>query len=85
MASEVIITKFKSQGLFIIRIKYQNASGSGFPPSIIPALRNIGILLHKQATWIKRVYLVTNLKALAKYQSKASLLSSMYGFSGSMA
>ena len=52
-ASEDIITKFKSQDLYIIRIKYWNASWSGFPPSIIPALQNIGILLHKQATWIK--------------------------------
>ena len=48
-ASEGIITKFKSQGLFTIRIKFWNASGSGFPPSLIPALWNIGILLHKQA------------------------------------
>ena len=49
-ATEDIITKFKSQGLHIIRIKYWNASGSGSPPSLIPALWNIGILLHKQAT-----------------------------------
>ena len=42
--SEDIITKFKSQGLYIIRIKYWNASGSGSrsPPSLIPALWNIG-------------------------------------------
>ena len=44
------MTKFESQGLHIIRIKYWNASGSGFPPCLIPALWNIGILLHKQAT-----------------------------------
>ena len=43
-ASEDIITKFKSQGLYTIKIKYWNASGSGFPSSLIPALRNIGIL-----------------------------------------
>ena len=43
------MTKFKSQGLHIIRIKYWYASGSGSPPSLIPALWNIGILLHKQA------------------------------------
>ena len=49
-ASENIITKFKSQGLHIIRIKYWKASGSGNPSSLIPALWNIGILLHKQAT-----------------------------------
>ena len=47
-ASEDIMTKFKSQGLHIIRIKYWNASGSGSPPSLILALWNIGILLHKQ-------------------------------------
>ena len=48
-ASEDIITKFKSQGLYTIKIKYWNASGSGFPPSLIPALRNIGILHYKKA------------------------------------
>ena len=32
-ASKDIMTKFKSQDLHIIRIKYCNASGSGFPPS----------------------------------------------------
>ena len=52
-SSEDIITKFKSQGLHIKRIKCWNASGSGSPPSLIPALCNIGILLHKQATRIK--------------------------------
>ena len=31
-----------------MKIKYWNASGSGFPPSLIPALRNIGILHHKK-------------------------------------
>ena len=30
-----------------IRIKYCNTGGSGNPPSLIPALRNISILLHK--------------------------------------
>ena len=34
--SEDIITKFKSQGLHIIRIKYWNAGGSGNPPSLFP-------------------------------------------------
>ena len=38
------ITKFKSQGLYIIKIKYWNASGSGFPSSLIPALWDMGIL-----------------------------------------
>ena len=32
-----------------MEIKYWNASESGFPPSLIPALRNIGILHHKKA------------------------------------
>ena len=44
------MTKFKSQALHIIRIKYWKASGSGNPPSLIPALWNIGISIHKQAT-----------------------------------
>ena len=35
--------------LYTIKIKYWNASGSGFPPSLIPALQNIGILHHKKA------------------------------------
>ena len=48
-ATEDIMTKFKSQALHIIIIKYLNASGSGSPPSLIPTLWNIGILLHKQA------------------------------------
>ena len=43
-ASEDIMTKFKSQALHIIRIKYWKASGSGNPPSFIPALRKIAIL-----------------------------------------
>ena len=47
--SEDIITKFKSQALHIVRIKYWKASGNGNPPSFLP----IGILLHKQATHTK--------------------------------
>ena len=43
-----MITKLKSQGLYTVKIKYWNASGSGFPPSLIPALQNIGILHHKK-------------------------------------
>ena len=54
-ASEDIMTKFKSQGLHTIRIKYWNGSGSGSPHSLIPALCNIGILLHKQATQTKHI------------------------------
>ena len=52
-ASENIVTKFKLQVLNVIRIKYENAGGSGNPPSLISALWNIGILLHKQATHAK--------------------------------
>ena len=33
---------------YTIKIKYWNASGSGFPPSLIPALQKIGILHHKK-------------------------------------
>ena len=47
-ASENIITKFKLQGLYTINIKYWNANWSGFPPSLIHALQNIGILHHKK-------------------------------------
>ena len=49
VASEDIITEFKSQVLYTIKIKYWNAVGSGFPPSLIPALQNIGISHHKKA------------------------------------
>ena len=38
------MTKFKSQALHIIGIKYWNASCSGNPPSLIPALQKIAIL-----------------------------------------
>ena len=49
-ASEDIISKFRSQGLYyIIRIKYWNVSGNGSPPSLIPILWNISILYYKQA------------------------------------
>ena len=41
------MTKFKSQGLYIIRIKHRNDSGSA--PPLIPTLWDIGILHHKQA------------------------------------
>ena len=43
-ASEDIVTKFKSQALHTIRIKYWKASGSGNPPSFIPTLWKIAIL-----------------------------------------
>ena len=52
-ASEDIMTKFRLQALHIKRIKYWNAGGSGSPPSFNPALLNIVILLHKQATRTK--------------------------------
>ena len=42
-ASEDIMTKFKSQALNIIRIKYKKAAGSVKPPSFIPALWKSGI------------------------------------------
>ena len=51
--SKYIITKFTSQTLHVTRIKYLKAGGSDNPPSLIPALWNIGILLHKQATRTK--------------------------------
>ena len=50
-ASEDIITKFKPQALHIIKIKYLKASGSGKPPSFIPALRKIAILGVKTGLW----------------------------------
>ena len=49
--SEYIMTKFKSQALHIIRIKYWKASGSGNPPSLNPALRKIAILGLKTGLW----------------------------------
>ena len=48
-AREDVMTKFRSQGLHIKRIKYGNASGSGFPPYLNPTLWNIDILHYKQA------------------------------------
>ena len=50
-ASKDIITKFKPQALHIIRIKFWNPSGSGNPPSLIPALRIIAILGLKTGLW----------------------------------
>ena len=50
-ASEDIMTKFKSEGLHIIKIKYWKVSGSGNPPSLIPALRKIAILGLKTGLW----------------------------------
>ena len=35
------MTKFESQALHVIRIKYWKAGGSGNPPSLIHALWNI--------------------------------------------
>ena len=51
--AEDVMTKFKSQAFHIIRNKYWNAGGSGNPSSLIPALWNIDIFLHKQATHTK--------------------------------
>ena len=39
-ANEDMMTKFNSQGLHIIRIKFWNACWSGSPPSLIPTLWN---------------------------------------------
>ena len=50
-ASEDIMTKFKSQALHVIEIKYRKASGSGNPPSLIPALRKIAVLGLKTGVW----------------------------------
>ena len=73
-ASEDIITKFKSQALHVIRIKYWKAGGNGNPPSLIPALWNIGILLHKQAkrqTIWTRLYI--NISFISVHQKKRFL------------
>ena len=59
-ASEDIMTKFKSQALRVIRIKYWKACGSGNPSSFISALWNIGILFHKQATSWWTLYSLTH-------------------------
>ena len=48
-------SKFKSQGLYTIKIKYWNANGSGFNPSLIPTLQNIGNLHHKKAKMHKHM------------------------------
>ena len=59
-ASEDIMTKFKSQALHITRIRlYCNSGGCGNPPS----LWNIGILLHKQATWYQQNLLMISASA----------------------
>ena len=46
-ASEDIMTEFKSQAFHTRRIKQLKVSGSGNPPSLIPALRNISIYVLK--------------------------------------
>ena len=55
-----------------IKIKYWNASGSGFTPSLIPALQNMGILHHKKAKLPKHllqsVCLCTYVKVLSRPQ-----------------
>ena len=50
-ASEDIMTKFESQALHIIKIKYWIASRSGNPPSLIPAFQKIAILGLKTILW----------------------------------
>ena len=79
-ASEGIITKSKSQGLYIIRIKYWNASGSGFTPSLIPAHWNIGILLHKQAK--RRTVMHTTVGLLVCFQNKVVSPELLYSLLG---
>ena len=59
------MTKLKSQAPYIKTIKYWNAGGSGNPPSLIPLLCNIGILL------IKRPPGPNNMKARVYAQKSA--------------
>jgi hypothetical protein len=59
-AHEDIVTKFTSQALHVIKIKYKKAGGSGNPDSFIPAqLWNIGILLHFSGYSRLKVMIVT--------------------------
>ena len=51
------MTKYKSQVLHIIRIKYWKVGESGNLPFPIPVLWKIGILLHKQATYSDFIYI----------------------------
>ena len=51
-ASEDIITKFESQALHIIAIKYWKASGSGNPPFLIPAFWKIAIYVLKTKFYV---------------------------------
>ena len=82
-ASEDIMTKFKLQGVHIIRIKYWNARGSGPPPS----LWNIDIFLHKQAKRCKdmqhSVFMISGqnhtLVTMWKLKFKSSVVSNLYG------
>ena len=46
------MTKFKSQALHIIRIKYWKSNGSGNTPSLIPALRKIAIYVLKTKFYV---------------------------------
>ena len=75
------MTKFKSQALHIIRIKYWKASGSGNPPSLIPALRKIAILGLKtkfSMLFCRRLYMqwlkfqVRNLESVLAEMHKAA-------------
>ena len=66
-ASEDIKTKFQSQALHIIQIKYLKACGSGNPPSLIPALQEIAIYVIKTDFYVlfcTRLYQVPNLLCL---------------------
>jgi hypothetical protein len=53
LASEDIITNFKSQALLTKIIKKGKAGWSGYALFTIPALCNIGIVLHEQTTHVR--------------------------------
>ena len=80
-ASKDIITKFKSQALHIIRIKYWKVAGSGNSPSHIPAIWNIGVLLNKKATHPKHFWPECNIVHLQEQSpnfSVTSFISKLY-------
>ena len=74
-SSEDIMTRFKSQALHVIRIK---PGGSGSPPSLIPALWNVAISLHKQATHSKHFEDECN-NCLTNFYPPTNSLKRVYG------
>ena len=46
------MTKFKSQALYIIRIKYWKASGIGNPPFLIPTFQKIATYVLKMKFYV---------------------------------